>query len=41
MPDPDPTPLERTTRSTAWQTALAMLQEVEPPFIPEGARRVS
>lgn len=23
-------------RSTAWQTALTMLQEVEPPFVPEG-----
>jgi quercetin dioxygenase-like cupin family protein len=22
--------------STAWQTALTMLQEVEPPFVPEG-----
>ncbi|MFD3401209.1 cupin domain-containing protein [Kribbella sp. NPDC058693] len=22
-------------RSTAWQTALTMLQEVEPPFVPE------
>lgn len=25
------------TRSTAWQTALTMLQEVKPPFIPAGA----
>ncbi|TDW83807.1 MULTISPECIES: cupin domain-containing protein [Kribbella] len=24
------------TTSTAWQTALTMLQEVEPPFVPEG-----
>jgi quercetin dioxygenase-like cupin family protein len=23
-------------RSTAWQTALTMLQEVEPPFVPQG-----
>jgi quercetin dioxygenase-like cupin family protein len=23
-------------RSTAWQTALTMLQEVEPPYVPEG-----
>ncbi|WP_329000375.1 cupin domain-containing protein [Kribbella sp. NBC_00709] len=23
-------------RSTAWQTALTMLQEIEPPFVPEG-----
>ena len=38
---PDPAPLKQTPRSTAWQTALTMLQEAEPPFIPEGARRVS
>ncbi|MEO3813426.1 cupin domain-containing protein [Sphaerisporangium sp. B11E5] len=24
-------------RSTAWQTALTVLQEAQPPFIPEGA----
>ncbi|MEV0788445.1 cupin domain-containing protein [Kribbella sp. NPDC050459] len=23
-------------RSTAWQTALTMLQEIEPPYVPEG-----
>jgi quercetin dioxygenase-like cupin family protein len=28
---------EQEPRSTAWQTALTMLQDVEPPFIPEGA----
>ena len=41
MPDPDPTPLEQTPRSTAWQTALTMLQEAEPPFIPEGAHAMT
>jgi len=41
MADPDPTPLEQTTRSTAWQTALTMLQEAEPPFIPEGAHAMT
>ncbi|MET9342468.1 cupin domain-containing protein [Nonomuraea sp. NPDC003804] len=25
------------SRSTAWQTALTVLQEAQPPFIPEGA----
>jgi quercetin dioxygenase-like cupin family protein len=25
------------TRSTAWQTALTVLQEVKPPVIPDGA----
>ncbi|MGV9307065.1 cupin domain-containing protein [Nonomuraea sp. NPDC004354] len=25
------------SRSTAWQTALTVLQEAEPPFIPDGA----
>ena len=28
---------EQEPRSTAWQTALTMLQDVEPPFIPDGA----
>jgi len=28
-------------RSTAWQTALTMLQEVEPPFIPAGAHAMT
>ncbi|MEU4191953.1 cupin domain-containing protein [Kribbella sp. NPDC026611] len=28
---------DTTARSTAWQTALTMLQEVEPPSIPQGA----
>lgn len=29
------------TRSSAWQTALTMLQEVEPPFIPDGAHAMT
>nr|WP_296072144.1 cupin domain-containing protein [uncultured Actinoplanes sp.] len=28
-------------RSTAWQTALTMLQDVEPPFIPAGAHAMT
>ncbi|MEU9887693.1 hypothetical protein [Sphaerisporangium sp. NPDC051011] len=30
-----------TSRSTAWQTALTMLQEAEPAFIPEGAHAMT
>ncbi|TDD30056.1 cupin domain-containing protein [Kribbella turkmenica] len=29
------------TRSTAWQTALTVLQEVTPPFVPEGAHAMT
>jgi quercetin dioxygenase-like cupin family protein len=28
-------------RSTAWQTAITVLQEVTPPFIPEGAHAMT
>ena len=28
-------------RSTAWQTALTMLQDAEPPFIPAGAHAMT
>ncbi|MEU4403994.1 cupin domain-containing protein [Streptosporangium sp. NPDC023963] len=28
-------------RSTAWQTALTVLQEAQPPFIPEGAQAMT
>ena len=28
---------EQRPPSTAWKTALTMLQDVEPPFIPDGA----
>ncbi|MFG6200056.1 cupin domain-containing protein [Nonomuraea sp. JJY05] len=28
-------------RSTAWQTALTVLQEAQPPFIPEGAHAMT
>ena len=41
MPDPDPTLLEKAPRSTAWQTALTLLQEAEPPFIPAGAQAMT
>ena len=28
---------EQKTRSAAWQTALTVLQDVAPPFVPDGA----
>jgi quercetin dioxygenase-like cupin family protein len=28
---------DQKPRSSAWQTALTVLQEAEPPFVPEGA----
>jgi quercetin dioxygenase-like cupin family protein len=37
MPDKEPGPAHQGQRSTAWQTALTMLQDVTPPFIPQGA----
>ena len=32
---------EETPRSNAWQTALTVLQEAEPPFIPAGAHAMT
>lgn len=37
MPDTEPAPTEQEPRSAAWQTALTILQDAKPPFIPEGA----
>ena len=37
MPNTEPAPTEQEPRSTAWQTALTLLQDAKPPFIPEGA----
>ncbi|MER7079559.1 Cupin domain-containing protein [Saccharopolyspora kobensis] len=37
MPDIESTNAERQPRSNAWRTALTVLQEAEPPFIPPGA----
>lgn len=37
MPNAEPAPTEQEPRSTAWQTALTILQNANPPFIPEGA----
>jgi quercetin dioxygenase-like cupin family protein len=37
MPDTDSTATEQGPRSTAWQTALTVLQAATPPVIPDGA----
>jgi quercetin dioxygenase-like cupin family protein len=37
MANTDPSATDANGRSTAWQTALTVLQEVTPPFIPAGA----
>jgi hypothetical protein len=38
MSNTDP---EQKPRSTAWQTAVTMLQDAEPPFIPAGAHAMT
>jgi quercetin dioxygenase-like cupin family protein len=37
MHNTDPTATDPKARSTVWQTALTVLQEAAPPFIPAGA----
>ncbi|MBO3746181.1 cupin domain-containing protein [Streptosporangiaceae bacterium NEAU-GS5] len=41
MPDAEPTPAGRKTRSDVWKTAITVMQEVEPPFIPAGAHAMT
>ncbi len=41
MPDNDPATTGPKPRSTAWQSAITMLQEAEPPFIPQGAHAMT
>ncbi|MEU0568938.1 cupin domain-containing protein [Nonomuraea sp. NPDC005983] len=41
MPENDPAAPGPKPRSTVWQTALTVLQEVEPPFIPAGAHSMT
>ncbi len=41
MPDTKSAPTEQEPRSTAWQTALTMLQDAKPPFIPEAAEVIT
>jgi quercetin dioxygenase-like cupin family protein len=41
MSDTDPTRIDQKLRSSAWQTALTVLQDAEPPFIPTGAHAMT
>lgn len=41
MSDVDITIGAQTPRSKAWQSAVTALQEVQPPFIPEGAHAMT
>jgi quercetin dioxygenase-like cupin family protein len=41
MPDTDPIITDPKMRSSAWKTALTVLQEAEPPFIPPGAHAMT
>ncbi|GAA1281842.1 cupin [Planotetraspora silvatica] len=41
MSDIDPASTGPKPRSVAWQTAVTVLQEAEPPFIPQGAHAMT
>ena len=41
MPETDPTSTRKKPGSGVWQTALTVLQEAEPPFIPAGAHAMT
>ena len=41
MPDTESMTAGRKPRSNAWQSALTVLQEVPPPFIPAGAHAMT
>jgi quercetin dioxygenase-like cupin family protein len=41
MPETRSAPTGQEPRSTAWQTAITMLQDAEPPFVPEGAHAMT
>lgn len=41
MPDIDSTTAGQKPRSNAWRTAVTMVQEAEPPFIPVGAHAMT
>jgi quercetin dioxygenase-like cupin family protein len=41
MPDVESTTGSQTPRSNAWQSALTVVQEAEPPFIPAGAHAMT
>src|SRR4051794_40164180 len=41
MHDTNPTPTHSESTSNAWQSALTVLQEVAPPFIPDEAHAMT
>lgn len=41
MPDIEPTTAAQKPRSNAWRSAVTVLQETEPPFIPAGAHAMT
>ncbi|RAY12872.1 cupin [Actinomadura craniellae] len=41
MPDTDLPHTGQHPKSTVWQTAVTVLQEVEPPFVPAGAHAMT
>ena len=41
MPDSESTTARQKPRSNAWQSAITIVQEVEPPFIPDGAHAMT
>src|ERR1700746_164833 len=41
MPDVESTTAVPKPRSDAWQSAITVLQEVEPPFVPVGAHAMT
>ena len=41
MPETDPMTTQQNPKSSAWQTAVTMLQEAEPPFIPAEAHAMT
>jgi quercetin dioxygenase-like cupin family protein len=41
MPDVEPTSAGQQHRSNAWQSAVTVVQEAEPPFIPAGAHAMT
>ncbi|GAA3672912.1 cupin domain-containing protein [Nonomuraea antimicrobica] len=41
MSEHNPAATGPATRSTAWQTALTVLQEARPPFVPQGAHAMT
>ena len=41
MPDSESTTARQKPRSNAWQSAITIVQEAEPPFIPDGAHAMT